>query len=123
MLERRGVPAMLPRRRLLIIALVVPAILLAQRPPPRGPDSENSNGKTVSVIGKVNRPGKVALWNGMGVYEAIVKAYGFTDSANKKKITITRGGEQYTFDADAYIRGKNVEQNIPLQDGDVIEVP
>jgi protein involved in polysaccharide export with SLBB domain len=112
---------MLPRR-LLIYALVIPVTLLAQRPSNRGPNSENIKG-SVSVIGKVNRPGKVGLWDGMGVYEAIVKAGGFTDSANKKKITITRGGEQYTFDAGAYIRGKNVGQDIHLQDGDVIEVP
>jgi hypothetical protein len=45
------------------------------------------------------------------------------DSSNRKKITITRGGEQYSFDTHDYLSGKNVEQNIPLQDGDVIEVP
>jgi polysaccharide biosynthesis/export protein len=110
----KGVP--LPRRTLLIIALMVPATLLAQ-------SAENPKEKTFSVIGKVNRPGKLALRDGMRVYEGIVMAGGFTDSANRKKITITRGGEQHAFDAADFIRGKNVEQNIPLQDGDVIEVP
>jgi len=107
---------MLPRRSLLIIALMVPATLLAQ-------GAENSKGSTVSVIGKVNHPGKVALLDGMRVYDGIVNAGGFLDSSNRKKITITRGGEQHTFNAADFLHGKNVEQNIPLQDGDVIEVP
>jgi protein involved in polysaccharide export with SLBB domain len=107
---------MLPRRSLLIIALVVPATLLAQ-------GAENSKEKAFSVIGKVNHPGKFALSDGIRVYDAITKAGGFLDSSNRKKITITRGDEQHTFDAADYLHGKNVEQNVPLQDGDVIEVP
>jgi protein involved in polysaccharide export with SLBB domain len=107
---------MLPRRSLLIIALMVPANLLAQ-------GAEKPKEKTFSVIGKVNHPGKFALSEGLRVYDGITKAGGFLDSSNRKKITITRGGEQYSFDTHDYLSGKNVEQNIPLQDGDVIEVP
>jgi protein involved in polysaccharide export with SLBB domain len=106
----------LPRRSLLLIALMAPAALLAQ-------GAANSREKSFRVIGKVNHPGKFALRDRISVYDGIIIAGGFTHSADRKKITITRGGEQHTFDAADFIRGKNVEQNIPLEDGDVIEVP
>jgi len=58
---------------------------------------------------------------------AIAKARGFTDYAKKSKIQIIRnkGGEKIKikFNYNHVIKGKNLDQNIPLKPGDIILVP
>jgi protein involved in polysaccharide export with SLBB domain len=76
-----------------------------------------------SVTGKVNRPGSFELVK-VTVYDAIVKAGGFRDGANKKDIQIFRGTQRLHFNCDDFLRGKNRDENknIELEDGDLVHV-
>jgi SLBB domain len=121
--EDRGGPKailkgfVLARRTLIVlIALSLPVVLSAQN---RG----DSHGKTFSVVGKVKLPGTFDLRDGIRVMNAIEMAGGFADFFNRKKITIIRDGERHNFNYRDFIHGKNIEQNILLEIGDVIEVP
>ena len=80
--------------------------------------------KTYSVTGEVKRPGDYPLIkNPTTVFEAINEAGGFLDTfANRSKITIIRGTNRYFFNYNDYVKGKNLDKNIPLQNGDTIIV-
>ncbi len=80
--------------------------------------------KTYSVTGEVKRPGDYPLIkNPTTVFEAINEAGGFLDTfANRSKITIIRGKDRYFFNYNDYVKGKNLDKNIALQNGDTIIV-
>jgi polysaccharide export outer membrane protein len=81
----------------------------------------------IYVIGEVNRPGEYDLLTYTDVLQAITKAGGFTIYAKRNKVEIIRtfGGQKIKtrFNYSQVVRGKNLEQNIPLKPGDVIIVP
>jgi hypothetical protein len=119
-------PDALPALRTVGVSQSVLAAMSVNNAHPRLPpaqDAENPNSKTFVVTGKVKHPGKFELRDGMRVMDAIGKAGGFADSFNRKKITITRDGEQHNFNYADFIHGRNIEQNILMQNGDVVEVP
>lgn len=78
--------------------------------------------KRYFVSGEVNRSGPVALVTPTTVLQALSSA-GLREWANKKKIVIMRGSERIKFNYNDVIKGKKLEQNILLQDGDHIFVP
>jgi polysaccharide export outer membrane protein len=71
----------------------------------------------------VNHPGEFPLDRPTTILEAISKAGGLQDFANKKKIYILRGDKKIPFNYKEVINGKNMAQNIPLEPGDHIFVP
>ena len=77
------------------------------------------------ITGEVNRPGAYPLVVPINVLEALTNAGGFREFANTKKITILRKGVEkpLKFNYNDVIRGKNMEQNIPVENGDFIHVP
>jgi len=81
----------------------------------------------IYVMGEVNKPGEYDLLSYTDVLQAITKAGGFTIYAKKSKIEIIRtfGGQKIKtrFNYNQVLRGKNLQQNIPLKPGDVIIVP
>jgi polysaccharide export outer membrane protein len=81
----------------------------------------------IYVIGEVNHPGEYDLLSYTDVLQAITKAGGFTIYAKKSKVEIIRtfGGQKIKtrFNYNQVLRGKNLQQNIPLKPGDVIIVP
>jgi len=79
--------------------------------------------KKYYVIGKVNRTGAFPLVVPTTVLEALSAAGGFQPWAKKNKIVILRGNQRLRFNYDQVIQGKNLEQNIYLQNGDYIIVP
>ena len=83
--------------------------------------------RKVSVLGEVNGQGTVALTRDMNVLQLIAEAGGLTEHANKSEIVIVRqenGKERrFKFNYGDAIKGKNVEQNILLQPGDLVLVP
>jgi polysaccharide export outer membrane protein len=88
------------------------------------------NSQFVSVLGAVNREGRIPLTRELRVLEAIAASGGFTTFADKDNIRIVRrtadghGGEvEYRFDYDAYRKGKAPGTNIVLANGDTIIVP
>ena len=85
------------------------------------------NSRKFFVSGEVARPGAFPLLPNMTVLQALSSAGGLTQFAREKKIYILRmeDGKQvkHPFNYKDVISGKNVEQNIILEGGDIIVVP
>lgn len=85
------------------------------------------SGYTIFVLGEVDEPGQFTLGRYVDVVQAITLAGGFTPYADSKDIQILRrqDGREVTFDFNfrSISRGRNLEQNIILQSGDVVLVP
>lgn len=81
------------------------------------------NSKKFLVSGEVGRPGTYPLVTPITVMEAIVQAGGLREFANKKKIVVIRGTERLKFNYSEVIKGKNLSQNVPIQNGDHVAVP
>ena len=85
------------------------------------------NSRKAYLIGEVNKTGTFPLNSSTTVLQIIAEAGGLRDFANRKDIYILRNqkGQQvrYRFNYDEVIRGKNTQQNIVLQPGDMVVVP
>lgn len=85
------------------------------------------NSRRVYVNGEVSKAGAYALLPHMNVLQALSSSGGFTQFARIKNIYVlrTENGKQIKlpFNYKEAITGKNPEQNIELQPGDVIVVP
>ena len=79
--------------------------------------------KKFYITGEVNRPGEYVLAVPTKVFDALSNSGGFRDFANKKKIIIMRGADRLKFNYQDILRGKNLEQNIFLENGDTVVVP
>jgi polysaccharide export outer membrane protein len=84
-------------------------------------------GNKIYVVGKVNKPGEYPTNRPVDVMQILSIAGGLSPYASENKIKILRrvNGEQKTFlfrysDVE---KGKNLEQNIVLQGGDIVVVP
>ena len=80
------------------------------------------NSKKYFITGEVNRPGEFTLTTPTRVFDALANA-GFRDFANKKKIIIIRGAERIKFNYLDILKGKDLDQNIFIENGDTIVVP
>ena len=84
-------------------------------------------GNRAYVVGKVLRPGPILMTDQTNVMQALSIAGGTAQFAGLKDIKILRGqaGAQSAipFNYDEVEDGKNLEQNIVLQPGDVVVVP
>lgn len=81
-----------------------------------------SNSKQYTLIGGLGRTGPVPLLRDTTVLDAIAAAGGFKDFANKKDVQIRRGTKTFHFNYNEVLKGKNLSQNIPIEDGDLIIV-
>lgn len=86
-----------------------------------------SVGKQIYVLGQVNAPGVFTISKPTDVMQALSLAQGMTPfaSANKIRILRRKGDQQEAIDfryGDVE-KGKNLKQNILLQDGDTVVVP
>lgn len=79
--------------------------------------------KRYYMSGEVYRPGAYPLASAITVFDAITMAGGFREFANKKKISIVRGDKRFKFNWKEVVKGKNLSQNISLQNGDHVIVP
>jgi len=81
--------------------------------------------KKYYISGEINRPGSYPLAVPIRVFDAITMAGGFRDFANRKHIIIIRdnGAKRFRFNYNDIVKGKKLDQNILLQDGDQIIVP
>ncbi len=85
-------------------------------------------GYRIFVVGKVNNPGQFVVGRYVNVLQALTLAGGLTPYASENKIKIVRkkpdGGEiTFPFHYSLVKKGKNLEENILLQSGDVVVVP
>ncbi len=86
------------------------------------------NSRAISILGEVQRNGRLPLPRELRVTEAIATMGGFKPFADKSDVRIVRqmpdgSEEEYRFDYTAYIKGKAPGTNIMLRDGDMIIVP
>jgi polysaccharide export outer membrane protein len=88
---------------------------------------KNSLGNKIYVVGNVNKPGDYTSNRTIDVMQALSMAGGPNAFAAVNKIKILRrvNGEQKTFlfKYSQVEKGKNLEQNIVLQGGDIVVVP
>ncbi|MCL2790709.1 MAG: polysaccharide biosynthesis/export family protein [Desulfobulbus sp.] len=96
-----------------------------------------SNSRQCTVMGQVKTPGLYRLDQPLTIVKVIAQAGGLTEWA-KSDITVIRQGneliaekgrdksakkvQQFQFDYDDFVAGKNVEKNIQLEPGDVVVV-
>jgi polysaccharide export outer membrane protein len=74
------------------------------------------------VTGNVFKTGMYPLVVPTTVLEALTLAGGFQEFANKKKVVILRKGKQHYFNYNDVVKGKKLEQNLTLENGDFIIV-
>ena len=86
-----------------------------------------SNGNTIFVIGKVNKPGQYPANRRIDVMQALSLAGGLTVFADSDSIHVLRRiGKEikvFPFDYDDVVDGEHLEQNIILEAGDTVAVP
>jgi polysaccharide export outer membrane protein len=84
-------------------------------------------GNKIYVIGQVNRPGDFVVNPRVDVMQALSMAGGLTAFANTNDIKILRrtGSRQsaISFKYNDVLKGRDLEQNILLQSGDIVVVP
>ena len=84
-------------------------------------------GNKIYVIGQVNTPGEFVVNPQVDVLQALAMAGGTTPFADLNSIRILRRSDSVqtalSFDYKDVIRGRNLEQNVMLQSGDVVVVP
>lgn len=78
--------------------------------------------KKYFIQGNVGRSGVFPLVVPVTVLQALTMAGGPTEFANKKKIVIMRGDKRIFFNWNDVIKGKNLSQNIYVENGDFIIV-
>ncbi len=85
------------------------------------------NSMLIYVIGRVNSPGRFLLNTNVNVLQALTMAGGFNPLSKRGVIKIFRKeGDKtriFEFHYDGVVDGRNLEQNIMLQRGDVVVVP
>ena len=81
------------------------------------------NSKRYTVTGEVNRASAFPMVIAVHVFDAINIAGGFRDFANKKDILILRAdGKRFHFNYQDFVKGKNMDKNILLENGDTVIV-
>jgi polysaccharide export outer membrane protein len=81
--------------------------------------------RKVSIVGQVAKPGFYPLGAPMTVLDLIAQAGGLTEYAKTKDIKILRkkDGKTLNFNYKDVIKGKNLQQNVYLENGDIVLVP
>jgi polysaccharide export outer membrane protein len=85
------------------------------------------DGNRIYVIGQVNKPGSFVMNPRLNVLQALSLASGLTPFAAVNDIIVVRGAgtaqKVLQFRYSDVSKGKSLEQNIPLEAGDVVVVP
>jgi polysaccharide biosynthesis/export protein len=86
-----------------------------------------TQGNTIFVIGKVNKPGGIEAGRYIDVMQALSMAGGLTPFASENKIKVLRrvNGKisVFPFEYGEVKHGDNLDQNIVLKGGDTVVVP
>lgn len=86
-----------------------------------------SNSRVYYMVGNINKPGPYPISTPINLLQAIAKAGGLGEWADKDEIIIVRRSsgkdEMLSFDYDKFIKGKDLAQNIMIQYGDTVIVP
>lgn len=78
----------------------------------------------VSVTGEVKTPGPLAMSDvPLTLVDAITRSGGTTADADLQRVRLTRNGKLYQLDADGVLDRGEIDQNVMLQAGDIVNVP
>ncbi len=80
----------------------------------------------ITVSGEVKTPGIVMIASGSKLVDAITSAGGYTANADLSKVTVSRAGiaaNATTVDLSKFLIGGDVSGNIPVNNGDTVQVP
>lgn len=81
----------------------------------------------VHILGAVGRPGSYALGGPLTIVELLSRAGGLAEFSKSDEIVIVRSERgrtrRFIFNYKLFVEGKNLQQNIPLQNGDVVLIP
>jgi len=80
-------------------------------------------GNKVYVIGQVTKPGEFVVNPSVNVMQALSMAGGGTAFASLNNIIILRGQVALPFHYNDVVHGKDLQQNVELQAGDIVVVP
>jgi polysaccharide export outer membrane protein len=79
--------------------------------------------KRYYMDGMIARPGEYPLAVPTTILQAISRAGGVQEFANKKRIYVLRGDKRIYFNLSDVFKGKHMEQNILLEPDDHIVIP
>ena len=86
-----------------------------------------SRSRRYYLIGQIGQPGEFSLDYPISLLQAIARAGGFTEWAKKDEVVVFRrhGSEEQMlkFDYDAFVKGRNLKNNILVEAGDTVVVP
>ena len=86
-----------------------------------------SNSRVYYMVGNINSPGAYPIIAPVNLLQAIAKAGGLGEWADKDEIIIVRRSsgkdEMLSFNYEKFVKGKDLSQNIMIQYGDTIIVP
>ena len=78
----------------------------------------------VSVTGEVKTPGPLAMSDvPLTLVDAITRSGGTTADADLQRVRLTRNGKLYQLDADGVLDRGEIDQNVMLQAGDIVNIP
>jgi polysaccharide export outer membrane protein len=81
-------------------------------------------GQKISVTGDVKSPGPLAVSDiPLTLVDAITRSGGTNSDADLQRVRLTRNGKFYVLDANGVLDRGEMDQNIMLQDGDIINIP
>jgi protein involved in polysaccharide export with SLBB domain len=109
---------MLNRCNLLILVMVSSIASFGQTP------TTQADRPWYTIVGDVERPGLYQLLSPMRVFDAITSAGGFHswNPPNDDAVVVVRGDKEIAFDWAAFREGRNLQQNIFLNDQDHVIV-
>lgn len=86
-----------------------------------------SRSRRYYVVGQVMQPGEFSIDYPITILQAIARSRGFQEWAKRERIKVVRrNGDRemlLEFNYDAFVNGKNLEQNLVITPGDTIIVP
>jgi polysaccharide biosynthesis/export protein len=82
------------------------------------------NSKQIQVLGDVRQPAGQAITDvPLSIVDALNRAGGANQDADLQNIGVTRDGVRHQVDVDSLVSTGNVQQNVILHDGDIVDVP
>jgi polysaccharide export outer membrane protein len=86
-----------------------------------------SDSRVYYMVGNINSPGAYPMNTPVTLLQAIAKAGGLGEWADKDEIIVVRRSsgkdEMLSFDYEKFVKGKDLSQNITIHYGDTIIVP
>jgi polysaccharide export outer membrane protein len=82
------------------------------------------NSQQIQVLGDVRAPQAQAITETpLSIVDALNRAGGALADADLQNVGVTRNGKRYRVDVASLLDSGNVQQNVLLQDGDIVDVP